>query len=52
MYKAAVVDQSVWNQYLETPRQRSSPTRIDAILEERLKAFIKARHIKRFTFVR
>jgi len=50
MYKA--IEHTVWNDYLETPRIQSSPTRINAILEQRLKAFMKARRIKRFTFER
>jgi len=34
-------------EYIEIPRQHSSLTRIDTILEQRLRTFIKARRIKR-----
>lgn len=36
--------------YIEIPRTKTAPTRIDSILEERMKAFIKARRVRRFTF--
>ena len=36
--------------YIEIPRSQTVPTRIDAILEERMKAFMKARRVRRFTF--
>lgn len=36
--------------YIEIPRSKAAPTRIDSILEERMKAFMKARRIRRFTF--
>lgn len=40
------------NTYIETPRQHSAPVKIDEILEARLKAFMKARRIRRFTFLK
>lgn len=36
--------------YIEIPRTKTLPTRIDTILEERMKAFLRARRIRRFTF--
>ena len=36
--------------YIETPYRRSSIHKIDEILEQRLKAFLKARRMKRFSF--
>lgn len=36
--------------YIEIPRTNTAPTRIDAILEERMRTFMKARRIRRFTF--
>lgn len=39
-------------EYIETPRRCTSPTKIDEILEARLQAFLRARRVKRFTFVR
>jgi hypothetical protein len=36
--------------YIETPRGASSLIKIDTILALRLKAFIKARKVRRFTF--
>ena len=39
--------------YIETPRQHCDvPVKIDEILEARMRAFIKARRIRRFTFVK
>jgi hypothetical protein len=38
--------------YIETPRRSGSLTKIDEILEERMRAFMKARRLKRFTFSR
>lgn len=38
--------------YIETPRYRKAPVRIDAVLEARMQAFMRARRIKRFTFVK
>jgi len=36
--------------YIETPRQCDVPIKINEILEARMRAFIKARRIRRFTF--
>jgi len=39
--------------YIETSRQHCDvPVKIDEILEARMRAFIKARRIRRFTFVK
>lgn len=40
------------NTYIETPRQQGTLVKIDEILEARLKAFMKARRIRRFTFLK
>lgn len=37
-----------WLQYLEIPRRQSEPVKLDAILAERMKAFMKARKVKPF----
>jgi len=37
-----------WREFLETPRGTSEPTKLDTILAERMKAFIKARKVKPF----
>jgi hypothetical protein len=37
-------------EYIETPRRCDVPVKIDKILEERMKAFLKARHLKRSGF--
>jgi len=34
--------------YIETPRHCDSPVKIDEILEARMRAFVKARRIRRF----
>jgi hypothetical protein len=38
--------------YIETPRQCNAPVKIDEILEARMRAFMRARRVKRFTFVK
>ena len=38
-----------WLQYLEIPRHQSEPVKLDTILAERMKAFIKARKVKPFS---
>lgn len=39
--------------YIEIPRQHCNvPVKIDEILEARMRAFMKARRIRRFTFVK
>jgi hypothetical protein len=35
-----------WFRYLETPRSKSNPVKLDQILAERLQAFLKARKVK------
>lgn len=37
-----------WFTYLETPRSKSEPVKLDQILAERLQAFMKARKVKPF----
>lgn len=37
-----------WLQYLETPRAQSQPVKLDRILAERMRAFLKARQVKPF----
>ena len=32
-----------WLQYIETLRQKSQPVKIDTLLQQRMRAFIKAR---------
>lgn len=36
-----------WLYYLETPRQTERPVKIDAIVQQRLDAFLKLKNIKR-----
>jgi len=37
--------------YIETPRQRCDvPVKIDEILEARMRTFLKARRVRRYTF--
>lgn len=36
-------DNRQWLQYIETLRQKSQPIKIDALLQQRMQAFIKAR---------
>jgi hypothetical protein len=38
--------------YIETPRRKDVPVKIDEILEARMKEFIRVRRIRRFTFLR
>jgi hypothetical protein len=38
--------------YIETPRRTDAPVKIDEILEARMRAFMRARRVKRFTFVK
>ena len=38
--------------YIETPRHCEVPIKIDEILQTRMRAFIKARRIRRFTLVK
>ena len=38
--------------YIETPRQSGAPVKIDEILQARMRAFTKARRIRRFTLVK
>ena len=36
--------------YIQTPRTQTTPVKIDTILEQRMKSFLRARRIRRFTF--
>lgn len=36
--------------YIELPRANVAPVKINQILEQRMRAFIKARRVRRFTF--
>lgn len=36
--------------YIELPRANVAPVKINQILEERMRAFIRARRVRRFTF--
>jgi len=38
------------SEYIETPRHTIAPTKIDTILEQRMRAFMRARRVRRFTF--
>lgn len=38
--------------YIETPRTRAALTKIDSVLEERIRAFKRARTIRRFSFMK
>lgn len=40
------------NDYIETPRHNGSLIKIDEILEARMRAFLRARRIRRFTFLK
>lgn len=39
-------NQQQWSHYLETPLKQSSPVKLDQILQERLRAFMKARETR------
>lgn len=41
-----------WLRYVETPRQASSPVKLDQILTERMDAFLRARKVRPFRFKR
>lgn len=36
--------------YIETPRGASAPVKLDAVLQERIRAFKRAKQIRRFSF--
>lgn len=36
----------LWNEYVETTRYSGQLIKLDAVLEQRMKAFIKARELK------
>ena len=36
----------LWNEYIETTRYAGRPMKLDVVLEQRMKAFIKAREVK------
>lgn len=36
--------------YIETPRGSSSPVKLDTVLQERIRAFKRAKQIRRFSF--
>lgn len=38
------------SEYIEIPRSRKNLTKIDTILEERMRTFVRARRVRRFTF--
>lgn len=38
--------------YIETPRRSASPIKIDAILEARMRAFLRARRVRRYSFLK
>ena len=38
--------------YIETPRAHAAPVKIDSILEARMRAFMRARRMRRFVFTR
>lgn len=37
--------------YIETSRAKTDPVKIDEILEQRMRAFMKARRLRRFSFL-
>lgn len=41
-----IINGSDWSQYLEIPRGRSNPVKLDRILAERLSAFMKAKEAR------
>lgn len=41
-------DNRQWLQYIETLRQKSQPVKIDTLLQQRMRAFIKARKANGF----
>ncbi len=41
-----VINSPDWSQYLEIPRGRSNPVKLDRILAERLSAFMKAKEAR------
>ena len=38
--------------YIETPQRCNAPVKIDEILAARMQVFMRARRLKRFTFVK
>jgi hypothetical protein len=40
---SAVSDHPQWIRYIETPRREQPPVKLDKILAERMKAFLKAK---------
>jgi len=36
----------LWNEYIETTRYAGHPVKLDTVLQQRMKAFIKARELK------
>jgi hypothetical protein len=38
--------------FIELPRRARGPVKIDAILEARMRAFLRARRVRRFTFTK
>lgn len=38
--------------YIETPRRATEPVRIDAIMEARMKAFLRAKRVRRWMISR
>lgn len=47
-----IVEAAPLIKYIETPRYRKAPVKIDAVLEARIQTFMRARRIERFTFVK
>jgi len=38
--------------YIQTPRGLTAPVRLDTVLEERIRAFKRAKQIRRFSFLK
>ena len=36
----------LWNEYIETTRYAGRPVKLDTVLQQRMKAFLKARELK------
>ena len=41
----AFIDHPQWFEYIETPSRKSAPVKLDAIMEQRLRAFLRAKQL-------
>lgn len=41
----AFIDHPQWFEYIETPSRKSTPVKLDKILEQRLRTFLRAKQL-------